>query len=365
MAASGKSAARRPGRRGLVGAYVLVLALIAGAAGLAFGDFKGKTPEIIDKATAAEPSPTPDVVQSLPLPVRPPPSGFRSLPPAELAEMIETTSDGARLPRISSTGWMPWIVNSRRFDTAGPPARIGLLVINLGVDEGAMRRAIEDLPAEVSLAFLPGTPDLPRWLGRAREFGHESYLMLPIDDSGTAERGIRPIEGAAEAAENLRRLRVVLSRGEGYVGLVISSPAAIAQADDVMRPLVKELSERGLAVVEVNQAPGAAAVQRLTEELGTGYARSADVLDYKLAGDGVAGNLDRLTAWVAETAPGRAPRHAFGVIQPGDEAIGAVLGWHRRREDRSTVSLVPLIGHFECRDACMSRMRAQPAQLRP
>ena len=31
-----------------------------------------------------------------------------------------------------------------------------------------MKRAIEDLPGEVSLAFLPGTPDLLRWLrGRA------------------------------------------------------------------------------------------------------------------------------------------------------------------------------------------------------
>ncbi len=364
MAASGKPAARRPARRGLVGAYLLVLALIAGAAGLSFGGFEGETPEVVDKA-AAEPPPTPSAVQSLPLPIRPPPSGFRSLPPAELAEMIETTDDGARLPRISSTGWMPWIANSRRFDPAGPPARIGLLVINLGVDEKAMQRAIEDLPAEVSLAFLAGTPDLLRWLGRAREFGHESYVMLPIDDSGAGERGIRPIDGTAEAAENLRRLRAVLSRGEGYVGLVISSPAAIAQAEDVMRPLIRELSERGLAVVEVNPAPGATTVQRLTEELGAGYARSNDVLDYKLAGGGIAGNLDRLTAWVAETAPGRAPRHAFGVIQPGDEAIDAVLSWHRRREDRSAVSLVPLIGHFECRDACMSRMRAQPAQLRP
>ena len=25
-------------------------------------------------------------------------------------------------------------------------------------------RAIDELPGEVSLAFLPGTPDLPRWL---------------------------------------------------------------------------------------------------------------------------------------------------------------------------------------------------------
>ena len=31
----------------------------------------------------------------------------------------------------------------------------------------------------------------------------------------------------------------------------------------------------------------------------------------------------------------------------------------------TTVSLVPIIGHFECREACMTRLGAQPAQLRP
>ncbi len=121
--------------------------------------------------------------------------------------MVETTADGLRLPRIAPDGWMPWIANSRRFDPAGPPARIGLLMINVGANEAAMMRAIEDLPAEVSLAFLPGTPDLPRWLAQARAFGHESYLMLPTDDPMVAERGVRPIEATADAAENLRRLR--------------------------------------------------------------------------------------------------------------------------------------------------------------
>ena len=38
------------------------------------------------------------------------------------------------------------------------------------------------------------------------------------------------------------------------------------------------------------------------------------------------GNLDQLRAWVSETAPDRAPRHAFGVMQPEDEAITAIAG---------------------------------------
>lgn len=364
MAAPGQQATSGPGRRGLVAAYVLVLGLIGGTTVAVFGDFDGEAPHIVESAVAASP-PESAPVQSLALPPRTPPSGFRVLPAEELAGMIETTADGLRLPKISPSGWLPWIANARRFDPAGPPARVGLLVINLGASEAATRRAIEELPAEVSLAFLAGTPDLPHWLSLARARGHESYLMLPIADQGAAERGVRPIEAAVDTSENLRRLRAVLARGEGYVGLVVSSPDRVAQADETMRPLVSEIAERGLALVEVNPAPGNASIQRLTEELGTGYTRSTDVLDYKLAGDNVSGNLDRLTAWVGESPPDRQPRHAFGVVQPEDEAIDAILAWHRRREANPTVSLVPLIGHFECRDACMARMRLQPAQLRP
>ncbi len=372
-------ARKRPDPRGLVAAYLLVFGLIAASAGIAFGNLDGNAPGIVDSAEAAAapqsagepasaigPEAVPAEIQSLPLPRRPPkPSGFRTLPADDLAAMVEATVDGLRLPRVAPSGWMPWIAHARRFDPAGPPARLGLLVINVGLDEAAMRRAIEDLPPEVSLAFLPGTPDLPRWLAQARAFGHESYLMLPMDDPAVAERGVRPIEATADGPENLRRLRATLARGEGYVGLVISPPGRAAQSETVMRPLVMEIAERGLALIEINPAPGATPVQRLTEELGVGYARSVDVLDYKLAGDGVAGNLDRLGAWVGETAPGRTPRHAFGVMQPDDEAITAIAAWHRGHAGETTVSFVPIIGHFECRDACMARLRAQPEQLRP
>jgi hypothetical protein len=156
-----------------------------------------------------------------------------------------------------------------------------------------------------------------------------------------------------------------MARGESYVGFVIASAGPVSQSESAVRPVLKEIADRGLALIEINPTPATAAVHRLTVELGTGYARTADVLDYKLADGGIAGNLDRLVAWAGETAPEQPPRHGFGVMQPDDEAIDALLAWFRRRPERPAASFVPIIGHFECRDACMARMRAQPAQLRP
>lgn len=358
---------RPPRRGGLVGAYAFVVGLITASATIVTGGFEGVAQQPAEQAVAAPGAASMSTpAGSIRLPVRPPASNFRTFSSAELAEMIEVTDEGLRLPRTASNGWMPWIAHARRFDPAGPPARIGLLMINVGASEALTKRAIEELPGEVSLAFLPGTPDLPRWLRHAHEHGHETYLMLPVEDpTATAERGLRSIETGLDTGENLRRLRTTLARGEGFVGIVISSSGPVPQSEAVMRPLIKEIADRGVSVVEVNPMQSAATIQRLTEELGVGYARSADILDYKLAGDGVAGNLDRLAAWVGEPANDSVPRHAFGVLQPDDESIGAIAAWHARQKDSVAISLVPIIGHFECRDACMARLNSQPAQLRP
>lgn len=293
-------------------------------------------------------------------------SYFRVLPAADRADLIETTTDGQRLPKISESGWMPWIAYARRYNPDGPPPRVGLLVINVGADEALMKRAVDDLPGEISLAFLPSTPDLARWLQRARERGHETYLMLPVEDpAGAAERGIKPLEASVSDAENVRRLRAAMARGEGYAGFVVPAQGPVARSKQVLRPLVQELADRGLAIVEINPGSGTSPLARLSTEFGAGYARSSDILDYKLATDGLDANLDRLVEWVAKPAPDRLPRHAFGVIQPQAAAIDAVTAWRERVAKQAGVSLVPIIGHFECRDACMSRVRRQPLQLRP
>jgi hypothetical protein len=349
---------------GYVRAYGLIFVLTIACVAIVqarLPDTPAPAPITVDNAP-----PRPSVAISLKLP---PASllkvDFRKLPPVDRDDMSEVV-DGQRLPKISASGWMPWIAYARRFDPAGPAARVGVLMINLGADETLTNRAISELPGEVSLAFLPGAPDLPHWLQLARDRGHECYLMLPVEaPSGPAERGIRPIEGGADGPENLQRLRAAMARGEGYVGFVVPGPSVVSRSDLIARPLMKELADRGLALVEISPA-GVSAMYRLTVELGMGYARSSTVLDYKLAGQGnVDSNLERLADWASERTNEKVARHDFGVLQPDNAAIDAIVAWHQRLAHQSAVSLVPIIGHFECREACMARLRRQPAQLKP
>ena len=153
--------------------------------------------------------------------------------------------------------------------------------------------------------------------------------MLPVEDpTGPAERGIRPIEASAEPAENLRRLRAAMSRGEGYVGFVVPRPALVSQSEPD-RAAADEGDRRSRpALIEINPTPAVSAMYRLTVELGMGYARSSTVLDYKLAGRAASTAIS--SAWStgpARRATEQPPRHDFGVLQPDDAAIDAIVAW--------------------------------------
>jgi polysaccharide deacetylase 2 family uncharacterized protein YibQ len=358
--------------QGPIPAYGLVLGLTALAAAFVFGN-DDRRPPLVEAEVApllSIPILAPQHAGgSLKLPARPmnkPATNFRTLSPVDRDGLVEVTADGQHLPRITASGWMPWIAYARRYDPDGPPARIGLLMINLGANEALTRRAIDELPGEVSLAFLAATPDLPQWQKRAREHGHETYLMLPIDNpDGLAERGVKPIEAAVDPDENVSRLRAAMARGDGYMGFVLAEPTPASQTEEIARPLVQEIADRGLAVIEINPTPSGTALYRLTDELGVGYARSSNVLDYRLAGRTIGGNLDRMVEWTGEPQPDHVPRHDFGVLQPSDGAIDTIVAWHKKLARETAVSFVPIIGHFECRAACMARLRVQPAQLRP
>lgn len=352
---------------GPLAAYALVIGLTAACAGLVYLQID-RPPPLVDEAAAATPAPAAiRPVSSLKLPFRRPrPLEFRTLTLAERNDMVEVTADGLHLPKISSDGWMPWIAYARRYDPDGPAARVGLLMINVGANETLMTRVIDELPGEVSLAFLPGTPDLARWMKRAHAHNHETYLMMPVEEpEGIGERGIRPISPKAAGDENVKRLQEAMARGEGYVGFVMPTAGPVSQSEEIARPLMTEIADRGLGLIEINPGPTPTAMYRLSTELGVGYARTSTVLDYRLARNGLDGNLDRLAEWTGESWPGRPARHDFGVLQPDDAAIDAIIAWRERLAQQNAVSLVPIIGHFECRPACMARLRLQPDQLRP
>jgi polysaccharide deacetylase 2 family uncharacterized protein YibQ len=259
-----------PAWRALI-AFWLVL-LVGGAALVAWLELAA--PGETTVAAAPQPGTEPPAAPTArPSPASPAPTGTTSAaeapaPPADrpagtaaaigpggIAEpdpaLIETRPDGA-LPRIAPDGRQPWRVYARRFDDADRRARIAVLVVGLGVSEGATTTAIERLPGEISLAFSPYGLRLDRQFAAARAAGHEVLIGLPMEPANFPlnDPGPQALLTGLPPPENAARLAWALSRAQGYVGVTNAASAVLrgerfTASAEAMRPVLERLRARG------------------------------------------------------------------------------------------------------------------------
>lgn len=174
-----------------------------------------------------------------------------------LAEVDKRLTERGRhglLPKISAEAGRPREVYARPFDggkAVGKPL-VAIVVTGLGLGSGVTGEAIAKLPPDVTLAFAPYGADLERQAARAREDGHEILLQAPMEGMGGAEGETGPQALLAEAPEamNRDRLHWLMSRFQGYVGLTNYQGAKFSASRGALRPVMEELSQRGLIYVD-------------------------------------------------------------------------------------------------------------------
>ncbi len=199
-----------------------------------------------------------------------PPPPARPLSPAPDAALVEEGPDGP-LPVIGGKGEMPW-----RVYAAPPPAAaalkgkslVAVVVTGLGLSAAATKAAIAMLPGAVTLAFDPYAPNLRKWMAEARENGHELFIILPMepDDFPASDPGPYGLLTANDAGENLRRLAIVLSRMQGYVGVITGMGGRFTPMDASVRPIMEELKVRGLMMIDASGA-AKSVVSKIAKEL--------------------------------------------------------------------------------------------------
>lgn len=144
--------------------------------------------------------------------VAPPQTALLEADPADPAHFLPRVAADGRAPRVVYAAPAPVV-------PAGM-ARVGLIVAGFGLDHPQSRAALAALPAAVTLAVSPYTPDPGKLLAAARAHGHEYLLSLPMQpDAGPLDdAGDHALLVAAPEQQNLARLDWALSRLEGYVG---------------------------------------------------------------------------------------------------------------------------------------------------
>lgn len=202
-------------------------------------------------------------------PVRPPSS---PLPDAPIAGLSQPGPNGP-LPVIAPDGRTPAVAYARPFRANGKP-RVSVIVGGLGLNAAATRAAIERLPAEVTLSFVPYADGLQAWIDMARAQGHEVLLEIPMEPSGYPDNDPGPYTLLASGgADDIQaKLAWLLGRATGYFGVTNYLGDRFVVSDAGMGAFLGVLRQRGLVFVDDGSArrrPGAfarASADRIIDE---------------------------------------------------------------------------------------------------
>lgn len=208
------------------------------------------------------------------------------LPAAPIAGVIAPGPLGP-MPVIGPDGRTPFSAYARPFKPNGQP-KVALIVGGLGLNAAATKAAIERLPPEVTLSFVPYAEGLQGWIDLARANGHEVLLEIPMEpvDYPDNDPGPYTLLADAPAADTVKRLEWLLSRATGYFGVTNYLGQRFVTSDAGMGAFTGALKSRGLAFMDDGSA----------RKRGGAWARaSADrIVDDQLSAQAIASQLSAL-----------------------------------------------------------------------
>ena len=194
------------------------------------------------------------------------------LPAAPIAGLSQPGPNGA-LPAIASDGRVPAQAYARPFRSNGRP-RVALIVGGLGLNAVTTRAAIERLPAEVTLSFVPYAEGLQTWIDMARAQGHEVMLEMPMEPTGYPDNDPGPytLLASGQPADITAKMNWLLGRATGYFGVTNYMGDRFASSDAGMNAFLGILRQRGVAFLDdgsMTRRPGAwarASANRVIDE---------------------------------------------------------------------------------------------------
>lgn len=269
--------------------------------------------------------------------IRVPETGVVRLAAAPDRRLTERSRHGI-LPRIGDDGARPSQVYARPVapNVAAAPVRVAILIGGLGISASATADAISRLPGEVSLAFAPYGGDLEKLAQRARSDGHEIFLQVPMEpfDYPDNDPGPHTLTTSQPAPDNLERLRWVMSRIVGYVGIINFMGGRFMSDESALSPMVRELAERGLMIVD-DGSSGRSLMLPAAAGLRASALKADLVLDLTQRTDAIDRELARLEQQAREKGFAVASASALPLT------IDRVSRWARTLEQRG-IKLVPV-----------------------
>jgi polysaccharide deacetylase 2 family uncharacterized protein YibQ len=199
---------------------------------------------------------------------------------------LSAPGPGGALPIIAKDGRTAFQVYARPFKDNGKP-KVALVIGGLGLNAASTKAAIERLPPEVTLSFVPYAEGLQGWIDMARANGHEVMLELPMEplDYPSNDPGPYTLMAGANPGETVKRLEWLLSRASGYFAVTNYLGGKFVSSNSAMATLSAGLKARGLGFIDDGSAQGkGAGVPRASASAVIDEQLSADEIDRQLLG---------------------------------------------------------------------------------
>jgi polysaccharide deacetylase 2 family uncharacterized protein YibQ len=253
-------------------------------------------------------------------------------------KFLEMSAHGA-IPKIAADGVRPadaFAQPAKALPGKPDAPRIAIIVSGLGVSDSATADAIAKLPGAVTLGFMPYGSDVAALAGRARARGHEVLLQVPMEpfDYPDNDPGPQTLLTSLTPQQNIDRLYWLMSRFQGYVGIVGAMGGRFTASEPSFAPILRETAKRGLIFVDDGANPRSLA-GRIAGANNLPFAKA----DVTIDAVPTAGEIDRALGRLEMAARERGI--AVGISSGLPVAIDHIAKWAKTLADHG-VQLVPI-----------------------
>jgi hypothetical protein len=252
--------------------------------------------------------------------------------------LLDSSRHGA-IPRIGADGVRPAEAYAR-VTTLSPDKkdspRIAIVIAGLGISATNTNEALAKLPGAITLAFSPYGANVESQAARARTEGHEVLLQVPMEpfEYPDNDPGPQTLLTTLLADQNLDRLYWLMSRFQGYVGVVNVMGNRFTASERALTPVLYEITKRGLIYLDDGNSPRSLASQ-IAGANSVPFAKAEVVLDAVPTPASIDRALTRLEALARERGV------AVGIASAVPAAIERIAQWAKAAESRGLV-LVPI-----------------------
>jgi len=342
------SAPRRPIIAPLLISAALIVAIIAAFWVAVVDDPNGGRPVVVANIESATPAETGSVTTEAPVTSVPEVpavteqpdnvqlAGMPQLPPEIGGDpsLLEFSNYGP-IPRVSPDGRRPREAYARRSPPVGEGVpRVVIVVGGLGLSQTGTQAALDTLPEEITLAFAPYGSSLQRWVGKARDAGHEVLLQVPLEpldypQENPGEHTLLVSGGAG----NRQDLHWVLGRMTSYTGVMNHMGARFMSDERALLPFLGEIGERGLFYLDDGSSEQSLA-PKIGEALNVPVLTADRVVDRARSPGSIEKELEALEAIA------RVKGVAIGVASAFPASVEAIARWASDAGTRGVV-IVP------------------------